>query len=92
MPVGQNPLDDLETDVSTHAPDFTLYGADFRGAQRERHTSDPHVQFDPPEPPFEMTDIQWTELNIQLAHIDENTDYWGFAKYHTILQFLEHLI
>ncbi|KAG8938269.1 hypothetical protein FRC04_009189 [Tulasnella sp. 424] len=35
-------LDDNDPDVQSHAPDFRLYGADFRGAQRERRPTDPH--------------------------------------------------
>lgn len=88
MPIGMNPLDDQEGEVQGHSPDFTLYGADFRGAQRERRSSDPHVQFDPPTPPFTMDDSNWAHLNVLLSGFEEANDFWGSEKYLAVLQYV----
>ncbi|KAG8923607.1 hypothetical protein FRC00_006040 [Tulasnella sp. 408] len=85
------PLDDNEADVQGHAPDFTLYGADYRGAQRERRSTDPHVMFDSPALPFELTPDIWDYLQLAVSEIDEETDFYGTAKYLATLHCIQTL-
>lgn len=85
------PLDDNEADVQVHAPDFTLYGADYRGAQRERRSTDPHVMFDSPALPFELTPDIWNYLQLAVSEIDEEKDFYGTAKYLATLHCIQKL-
>lgn len=85
-----NRLDDADEDVAAHAGvNFTLYGADFKGAQRERRAADPHVMFDPPEPPFPMLNLQL--LDQCTADIDEDDDFLGVAKYERVVHFIMNM-
>ncbi|KAG8957844.1 hypothetical protein FRC00_003450 [Tulasnella sp. 408] len=85
------PLDDNEADVQVHAPDFTLYGADYRGAQQERRSTDPHVMFDSPALPFELTPDIWNYLQLAVSEIDEEKDFYGTAKYLATLHCIQKL-
>lgn len=87
-----NPLDDGEEAVQRHAPDFTLYGAEFKGAQRERRPSDPHVMFEPPQAPFPLTQYQLEFLYQAVADIDENEDFLGTVKYLRVLALLGNIV
>lgn len=84
-------LDDNEADVQVHAPDFTLYGADYWGAQRERRSTDPHVMFDLPALPFELTPEIWSYLQQTVSEIDEEKDFYGTAKYLATLHCIQTL-
>lgn len=83
-----NILDDNEPEVQQHQPDFMLYGAEFRGAQRERRPDDPHVVFDEPSLPFVYTAEIHRYLLDAVAHIDEEDDFHATEKY---LATLEHV-
>ncbi|KAG8912408.1 hypothetical protein FRC01_005109 [Tulasnella sp. 417] len=84
-------LDDNDPMVQSHAPDFRLYGADFRGAQRERRATDPHVMFDSPLLPFQVTPEILAYLQDAISGIDEDMDFYGTAKYLTTLECLHRL-
>ncbi|KAG8921866.1 hypothetical protein FRC02_012305 [Tulasnella sp. 418] len=86
-----NSLDDDTAEVQDHSPSFTLYGADFRGAQRERRDDDPHVIFDPPAPPFALTNEQLEWIEKCLSTIDEDEDFYGTEKYNLVLRCIEQL-
>lgn len=86
-----NILDDSEADVQLHQPDFKLYGAEFRGAQRERRPDDPHVVFDEPYLPFVYTQEIHRYLLDAVAHIDEKDDFHATEKYLIVLEHVRKL-
>lgn len=86
-----NILDDSEADVQLHQPDFKLYGAEFRGAQRERRPDDPHVVFDEPYLPFVYTQEIHHYLLDAVAHIDEKDDFHASEKYLVVLEHVRKL-
>lgn len=89
-PGPQNTLDDDHPDVTSHLADFTQYGSDMRGAQRERRAGDPHVPCSPPEQTF-MTvgDVQW--ILQQITSVDEEGDFFGTEKYSLVLHCVDQL-
>lgn len=83
-------LDDGEAEVAQHLHDFTLYGAEMRGAQRERRTDDPHVPCDPPSQDFmTLDDVQW--VLQQAGAVDDRADFYGTEKYCRILELVTQL-
>lgn len=75
-----------------HGINFTLYGADFKGAQRERRANDPHVMFDPPQPPFILMEIQKQLLLQCTADVNEQEDFLGVRKYTRVMDFMLNIV
>lgn len=89
---GSHPgLDDQHADVAG-LQDFTLYGADMQGAQRERRSDDPHVRCEPPHQTF-MTEeaVEWLLQQLDLAGINEDEDFLGTDKYLLTLNLIAQL-
>ncbi|KAG8898513.1 hypothetical protein FRB99_007389 [Tulasnella sp. 403] len=86
-----NVLDDLDAQVQLHYPNFTHYGAEFRGAQRERRDTDPHVVFEAPAPPFNMSEAEEDQLAEHLAQISEEEDVLGMEKYLELLRWIRSM-
>lgn len=78
-------LDDEHAEVIQHLQDFTHYGAEYRGAQRERRDDDPHVACEPPTQDFMTAEqVQW--ILGEVANVDEVEDAFGTEKYTRVVQ------
>ena len=83
-------LDDTHENVTQFHQDFTLYGAEVVGAQRDRRNDDPHVPCDPPaQTLLETAQVSW--ILEQLHAMDENADFYGTEKYIQVLSLVDDL-
>lgn len=75
-------LDDDHPEVVMHAGmDFTLYGSDMVGGQRERRHTDPNVVVEPPAfDSLSQEDIIAIQSQIS-TEFDEGEDFYGSGKY-----------
>lgn len=83
-------LDDDDAEVAQYLHDFTHYGAETRGAQRERRADDPHVPCEPPTQTFMTSDdVAW--ILREAGRIDEETDFYSTEKYILVLTLIDRL-
>ncbi|KAG9043187.1 hypothetical protein FS837_009922 [Tulasnella sp. UAMH 9824] len=70
--------------------DFTQYGADLVGAQRERRADDPHVLCEPPAQSFlSMDEATWILNQIQV--VDDEEDFYGTERYRQVLDLISQV-
>lgn len=70
--------------------DFTQYGADLVGAQRERWADDPHVLCEPPAQSFlSMDEATWILGQIQA--VDDEEDFYGTERYRQVLNLISQV-
>lgn len=70
--------------------DFTQYGADLVGAQRERRADDPHVPCEPPAQSFlSLEEASWI-LN-QIQAVGDEEDFYGTEQYRQVLDLISRI-
>lgn len=85
---GYRPVLD-DTDVGLLV-DFTQYGAEMVGAQRERREDDPHVECTPPAHGM-ITDLHVQWLEGAVSWINDEADFYGTDKYLYVVRLLQQL-
>ena len=77
-------LDDDHPDILPYLQDFTHYGTDMHGAQRERRSDDPHVPCDPPVQSV-LTEDAVRYILQAVSDISEQDDFYGTDKFSAVM-------